>query len=209
MLSRLGLPVSLWQTEINDIYYVLWLLQRETHQESVWLYVPMNEVIRMKEFYSLEDLISDHQHRLQRELPILLAKQILQARPKQIHHHRVVITFNSWPMDGRYSNCQNIKIVSAYLLLWIIYITWFRRKGKETSFLLAPIYQRQSIINICVYQLYSNFLSIFDILTYWTIFIEIFFTFVNFSESTTSDFFNDLKFSFTYSKINHMLYDIV
>jgi hypothetical protein len=56
MLASLWVSVPLSKAEINHIYHVLLLLN--AYQEVVWLHVPVDEVVVVKEFNPLNHLLT-------------------------------------------------------------------------------------------------------------------------------------------------------
>jgi hypothetical protein len=53
---RVSVPFR--ETEIYHIDYVLGLLLGKTHEEVVWLDIPVDEVVRVKKLDSLQKLVS-------------------------------------------------------------------------------------------------------------------------------------------------------
>jgi hypothetical protein len=63
MLSTLWISKPFSESEVNNVYVML--LFADSYQEIVRLDVPMKKVSRMNEFYSLEHLVSKHEHSFQ------------------------------------------------------------------------------------------------------------------------------------------------
>ena len=60
----------------------------------------MQEVVVVEELDPLEELVSQHQHRLQAELSLALGEEVLETLPQQVHHHCVVISLDAEPVHS-------------------------------------------------------------------------------------------------------------
>jgi hypothetical protein len=58
VLLRLGVPVLLRQTKVNDVDLVGLLAQSD--EEIVWLYVTVNEVLGVHQFYARDHLVAQN-----------------------------------------------------------------------------------------------------------------------------------------------------
>ena len=97
MFCCFGVSVALGKAKINYIYYVL--LLAVANKEVVWLHIPVNEVVVVKELQSLYHLVCNHQSSLYCEFPLAKVECVLQTRTKQIHDHRIIVTFYTKPVD--------------------------------------------------------------------------------------------------------------
>jgi hypothetical protein len=82
---------------VND---VLGSLRSKSQEEVVRLDVPMDKVVIVEELNPLEELVRDHQHRLQTEMPLALGEEVLEALAQQVHHHCVVVALNPKPVHS-------------------------------------------------------------------------------------------------------------
>ena len=80
--------VALGQTKVDDIDLILVTLVG-SNQKVVWLDVSVQETVLVDLLDSADHLESDQAGGLQVELALGLLKQVLQARPKQIHYYYV------------------------------------------------------------------------------------------------------------------------
>ena len=80
MVSTLRVSISFGQSEIDNVDDVLFATDAD--QKVVRLDVSVDEVSRMHEFYSLEELFSQHQHSFQGKFPFAVVEQIFQRRPQ-------------------------------------------------------------------------------------------------------------------------------
>ena len=99
MKVSLGVTVLLGQAKINHIDLVSPLAN--AHQEVVRLDVPVDERLGMNVLNPRDELIRQQEDGLQGEFAIAKVEEILQARSKQIEHHRIVVTFGSKPTHKR------------------------------------------------------------------------------------------------------------
>jgi hypothetical protein len=127
VLSRLGVPEALGQTEINDVYVVL--LLADTNEKVIRLDISVEEVARVNKFDSLKlksivrfqmykkrrrrslrkrfefqvtyHLIGQHQDCLEREFTLAVIEQVLKAGTQKIYDHDIVVTLDSEPMNIR------------------------------------------------------------------------------------------------------------
>ena len=60
MLSRFRISVPLCQPKVNEVANMLFFVN--SHQKVIWLHVTMYEVLVVKEFKSLNHLISNHEN---------------------------------------------------------------------------------------------------------------------------------------------------
>ena len=97
MLSSLGVSESLSKAEVNHVQQMLFFVY--SYQEVIRLHVSMQEMVVMQELNPLHHLVSQHQHCLQRKLPLAEGHEILQAGTQQVHDHRVIVTLHSEPVD--------------------------------------------------------------------------------------------------------------
>ena len=64
----------------------------------------MDEVLRMHKLDARDELVSDHQHRLQRKLSRAVVKEVLERRPEQVDNHDIEVTLLSEPVESRYAD---------------------------------------------------------------------------------------------------------
>merc|ERR1712032_1558287 len=114
MLLRLGIPVLLCEAEVDDVDLVRLLPQSD--QEVVGLDIAVYEVLGVHVFNTVDHLICQHQHGLQRELSIAKAKEILQGWPKQIYDHDIVISLDAVPMQSGNSYATRKNLVELRLV---------------------------------------------------------------------------------------------
>ena len=76
MFSCLGVSEPLGKTEVNDVDEVLLLANAD--QEIVRLDVSVQKVSRVDKLKSLEHLVGQHQHCLQREAALAVVEQVFQ-----------------------------------------------------------------------------------------------------------------------------------
>lgn len=98
----LGVTVLLSQTKVNHIDLVAAF--SDAHQEVIRLDISMDKRLGVYVLNSGDELIGQKEHSLQGELSVAKVEQILQARPKEIEHHGIVITLSSEPTDKRDTN---------------------------------------------------------------------------------------------------------
>jgi len=78
MLACPWFSVSLGEAKINDIDIVL--LLPNPNKEIVRLYVSMQEMSRVHVLYSLDHLVSEHEHCLQAKFPLAVIEQVFKRR---------------------------------------------------------------------------------------------------------------------------------
>ena len=74
----------------------------DADQKVIWFHVPVDEMIIVQVLDPLQHLVSNHDDSLVAELPLAVHEQVLQARPQQVHHHRVVVALHAEPVHTRY-----------------------------------------------------------------------------------------------------------
>lgn len=99
MFSSFWVSIPLSETEIDHVYYIL--LFAMTNQEVIGLHVSVNKMIVVEELEALYHLIGQHHGRLNGEFSFAVVEQILQAGAQKVHNHRIVVAFNSEPVDRR------------------------------------------------------------------------------------------------------------
>jgi hypothetical protein len=116
----LGVTVLLGQTKVNDIDLVTTLA--DAHQEVVWLDVTMDEGLGVDVLDAGDELISQQQNRLQRELAVAEVEQVLQAGAEKVKHHSIVVTFGAEPADEGNADAAGKRLVhtSLILKLWVL-----------------------------------------------------------------------------------------
>lgn len=75
VLARFRVSIPFGEAEINYVDNVLFLAV--ANKEVVWLHVPVNEVVVVQEFETLNHLISDHERRLNREFALAKIEGVL------------------------------------------------------------------------------------------------------------------------------------
>jgi len=68
----------------------------------------MNEMVVMEELKSLDHLVCNHERGFDSEFALAKIKGVLKTRTEQVHNHRVVIAFNSKPLD-RGNACSSVE----------------------------------------------------------------------------------------------------
>ena len=76
----------------------------EAHQEIIGLYVSMYEVLRVDVLDAADGLIGEQQDCFEAEFARAKVKQVLEARPEQIHDHDVVVAFAAAPFERGYAD---------------------------------------------------------------------------------------------------------
>lgn len=99
MFSSFWVSIPLGETEIDHVYYIL--LFAMTNQEVIGLHVSVNKMIVVEELEALYHLIGQHHGGLNGEFSFAVVEQILQAWAQKVHNHRIVVAFNSEPVDRR------------------------------------------------------------------------------------------------------------
>lgn len=110
----LGIPILLRQAKINNVDLISTLAN--PHQEVVRLDVTVDERLGMDVFNARDELVGQQQHRLQGEFAIAKIEKILQAGPKKVKDHGVVITFRPKPAYKRNTNASCQGLVDAGLI---------------------------------------------------------------------------------------------
>ena len=75
-----------------------------THQKVVRLDIPVQVETRVDVLDTLNHLVSQHQDRLEGELPVALAEQLLQTSAEGIHDHHVAFLVTTEPVNLRDTN---------------------------------------------------------------------------------------------------------
>ena len=107
MLTCFWISISLRETKINNVNDIL--LFAVSNEEVIGFHVPVNEVIIVQEFKSLDHLVRDHQRRLNCEFALAEVECIFQTRTKQVHDHGVVVALDSEPVNCRNARCNDEK----------------------------------------------------------------------------------------------------
>ena len=102
MSARSRVLITLGQAEIDDVDYVLLLL--DAYQKVVRLYVSVEEAILVNELNPLKHLNGEHQNSLEGKLPPAVLEEVFKTGSKQIDHHHVVVSFMSKMVHLRNSN---------------------------------------------------------------------------------------------------------
>lgn len=111
----LGISVLLGEAEINNVDLVATLA--DTHEEVVGLDVAVDEGFSMDILDAGDELISQKQDSLQRELAVAEVEEILQAGAEEVEDHGVVITLGAEPADEGNANATGEGLVDAGLIL--------------------------------------------------------------------------------------------
>lgn len=80
MISSFRVSVSLSKAKVNKVDLMLFLI--DSDKEVIRFHVSVNEVVVVEVLQSLDHLVCDHQHALQRELPLAKCEQVFQRRPQ-------------------------------------------------------------------------------------------------------------------------------
>jgi len=78
VLACLGVSEALCETEIDDVYVVLFFA--DTNQEVVGLDISVKEVTRVHKLDSLKHLVCEHEDSFERELALAVIEEILKTR---------------------------------------------------------------------------------------------------------------------------------
>lgn len=76
----------------------------------------MNERLGVNVFDAGDELIGEQKDSLQGELAVAEVEEILQARPKQIEDHGIVVTFGTEPTNKRDANTSSQGLVDTSLI---------------------------------------------------------------------------------------------
>jgi hypothetical protein len=121
VLTVRNVEVSLWvtvllgQTEIDNIDLVTTLTN--THEEVVWLDITVDEGFGVNVLNAGDELISEEQNGLQRELSVTEVEKILQTGSKEIKNHGIVVALGSEPADKWNANTSSEGLVDTSLIL--------------------------------------------------------------------------------------------
>ena len=110
MLSSFWIAISLGEAEIDNINDVLFFAV--AYQEVIGFHVPVNEVIIVQEFESLDHLVSDHERRLNCEFTLAEVERVFETRTEQVHDHRIVVALYPKPVNRWYSSCNDQKTLA-------------------------------------------------------------------------------------------------
>mmetsp|Transcript_10264 Transcript_10264/g.36488 ORF Transcript_10264/g.36488 Transcript_10264/m.36488 type:complete len:377 (+) Transcript_10264:1-1131(+) len=102
VLVRPWVAVLFGQAKVDDVHLVRLLAQ--SHQKVIRLDVPVNEGPGVHVLYPPEQLVSQHEHRLEREPPVAKVEEVLQRRTEEIHDHDVVVPLDAVPPHRRDPN---------------------------------------------------------------------------------------------------------
>lgn len=129
----LRVTVLLGKTEINDIDLVTTFTN--SHEEVVRLDITVDKRFGMNVLNTGDELISQQQNRLQRELAVAEVEKILQAGSKEIKNHGIVITFSSEPTDKWDANttCKGLIDACLILKLWVLGLDALKLDGNLLS----------------------------------------------------------------------------
>lgn len=94
---RLGIPILLRQTEINNVDLVAPLAN--PHQEIVRLDVTVDEALGVDVLDTRDELIGEQQHGLEGEFAVAEVEEVFQGRAEQVQDHGVVVAFCAEPAD--------------------------------------------------------------------------------------------------------------
>ena len=120
VLAVRDVEVSLWvtvflsQAKVNNIDLISTL--PNTHEKVVRLDITVDEGFGVDVFNTRNKLVSQEQHRLQRELPVAEIEQILQTRSEEIKDHRIVIAFCPKPADEGDTDTTSKRFVNTSLI---------------------------------------------------------------------------------------------
>eukprot|EP00445_Apocalathium_hangoei_P061646 CAMPEP_0204094030 /NCGR_PEP_ID=MMETSP0360-20130528/190721_1 /ASSEMBLY_ACC=CAM_ASM_000342 /TAXON_ID=268821 /ORGANISM="Scrippsiella Hangoei, Strain SHTV-5" /LENGTH=312 /DNA_ID=CAMNT_0051043337 /DNA_START=633 /DNA_END=1567 /DNA_ORIENTATION=- len=108
VLLRLRVTVLLGQAKVDYVDLVGLLAQAD--QKVVRLDIAVDEVLGMHVLHAVDHLICKHEGRLQAELAIAEAEEILQGRAQQVDDHHVVVALHAVPMDvgDADATCKNL-----------------------------------------------------------------------------------------------------
>ena len=102
MSARSWVLITLGQAEIDDVDYVLLLL--DANQKVVRLYVSVEEAILVNELNPLKHLNGEHQNSFEGKLPPAVLEEVFKTGSKQINDHHVVVSFMSKMVHLWHSN---------------------------------------------------------------------------------------------------------
>ena len=114
VLLRLGVAVLLGETKIDAMDLVR--LLADADEEIIRLDIAMDEILGVDVFDTVDHLIRQHQHGLERELAIAEVEQILKRRSQKIDNHHVVIALDTIPMNVRNANTAREDLVELGLV---------------------------------------------------------------------------------------------
>lgn len=80
--------VALGKAEVDDVYLIL-VAFGSSDQEVIWLDIPVEQAVLVQLFNSTDHLEGYQAGRFEVELALALLKQVLQARPEQVHDYDV------------------------------------------------------------------------------------------------------------------------
>mmetsp|Transcript_103033 Transcript_103033/g.272266 ORF Transcript_103033/g.272266 Transcript_103033/m.272266 type:complete len:220 (+) Transcript_103033:685-1344(+) len=92
VLLGLRVPVLFGQPEVDNVHLIGLLPQ--ANEEVVGLDIAVDEILRMDVLNTVDHLVGQHEDRLQAELAAADVEQVFQGRPKQVHHHDIVVSLH-------------------------------------------------------------------------------------------------------------------
>lgn len=111
---RLWVTVLLSKTKVDHVNLVTPL--SNAHQEVVWLDIAVDEGLGVDVLDTRDELICQQQNRLQREFPVAEIEEVLQAGPKQIENHGIIITLGTEPTNKWDADTASQGLVDASLI---------------------------------------------------------------------------------------------
>mmetsp|Transcript_24934 Transcript_24934/g.73988 ORF Transcript_24934/g.73988 Transcript_24934/m.73988 type:complete len:422 (-) Transcript_24934:15-1280(-) len=114
VLVRLGVAVLFREPKVDAVDQVG--LAAEPDQVVVGLDVAVDEGLVVNVLDPLQQLVGNHEDRLEVELPVTEVEEILQRRTEQVHHHHVVIPLDGEGADGRDAHAAAQNLVQLRLV---------------------------------------------------------------------------------------------
>lgn len=107
VLMGARIAVLLGQSEVDNVNDGLTLA--ESDEEIIRFDVAMNEGLGVHVFEATDQLIREHQYRLELKSASAVIKQIFEGGSEQIQHHDIIVPFDTVPTDIGDSHCKHFK----------------------------------------------------------------------------------------------------
>eukprot|EP00613_Pedinella_sp_CCMP2098_P001113 CAMPEP_0171616764 /NCGR_PEP_ID=MMETSP0990-20121206/13681_1 /TAXON_ID=483369 /ORGANISM="non described non described, Strain CCMP2098" /LENGTH=463 /DNA_ID=CAMNT_0012181111 /DNA_START=224 /DNA_END=1616 /DNA_ORIENTATION=+ len=106
--------ILLRQTEVDDVHNVLTFPQSD--QKVVRFHIPVNKAFGVHVLEATQELVSNHEHRLQLETPSTIVEQIFKTRAQKVKNHNVVVALDAIPAHIRDSKSavEDSEIFDSY-----------------------------------------------------------------------------------------------
>jgi hypothetical protein len=112
---RLGVTVLLGQTKIDHVDLVAALAN--AHEKVVRLDITVDEGLGVDVLDAGDELVSEQEDRLERELAVAEVEQVLQARAEKVQNHGIVVALGTKPADEGDADAAGEGLVDAGLIL--------------------------------------------------------------------------------------------